>query len=122
ARERRARALPRRGRTQDGEDARPAHARGSGRAEFDPAHGLQGAPRDRRPRGVSRDADADRGSVPLSRNVASLALVDRVQAGEPAAVARLISRAESGRAEAREALARIYRLAGEARGSGLTRG
>jgi len=56
----------------------------------------------------------------LSRNVASLALVDRVQAGDPAAVARLISRAESGRAEAREALARIYRLAGNAHVVGLT--
>jgi len=56
----------------------------------------------------------------LSRNVASLALVDRVRAGEPAAVARLISRAESGGAEAREALARIYRLAGKAHVIGLT--
>ena len=56
----------------------------------------------------------------MSRNVASLALVDRVQAGDPAAVARLISRAESGRAEAREALARIYRLAGNAHVVGLT--
>ena len=56
----------------------------------------------------------------MSRNVASLALVDRVRAGEPAAVARLISRAESGGAEAREALARIYRLAGNAHVIGLT--
>ncbi len=56
----------------------------------------------------------------MSRNVASLALVDRVRAGEPAAVARLISRAESGGAEAREALARIYRLAGKAHVIGLT--
>ena len=56
----------------------------------------------------------------MSRNIASLALVDRVQAGDPAAVARLISRAESGRAEAREALARIYRLAGKAHVVGLT--
>ncbi len=56
----------------------------------------------------------------MSRNVASLALVDRVRAGEPAAVARLISRAESGGAEAREALARIYRLAGKAHVVGLT--
>ncbi|HMF21639.1 MAG TPA: methylmalonyl Co-A mutase-associated GTPase MeaB [Pseudolabrys sp.] len=50
----------------------------------------------------------------------SLALIDRVRAGEPAAIARLISRAESGVPEAREALARIYKLAGRAHVVGIT--
>ena len=56
----------------------------------------------------------------MSRAVASVALVDRVKAGEPAAIARLISRAESGAAEVHEALARIYKLAGAAHVIGLT--
>jgi LAO/AO transport system kinase len=56
----------------------------------------------------------------LSRAVPSVALVDRVKAGEPAAIARLISRAESGTAEAHEALARIYKLAGRAHVIGIT--
>jgi LAO/AO transport system kinase len=56
----------------------------------------------------------------LSRNLPSLALVDRVRAGEPAAVARLISRAEIGEREVREALARIYRLAGQTHVIGMT--
>jgi GTPase len=56
----------------------------------------------------------------LSRAVPSVALVDRVIAGEPAAIARLISRAESGTAEAHEALARIYKLAGRAHVIGVT--
>jgi LAO/AO transport system kinase len=56
----------------------------------------------------------------VSRAVSSLALIDRVKAGEPAAIARLISRAESGTAEAHEALARIYGLAGRAHVVGIT--
>jgi LAO/AO transport system kinase len=56
----------------------------------------------------------------VSRNRSSLALVDRVRAGEAAAVARLISRAETGAPEVREALALIYRLAGNAHVVGLT--
>ena len=47
-------------------------------------------------------------------------LVARVQAGERAAVARLISRAEHGNPEARSALARIYKLAGQAHVVGIT--
>jgi len=43
-----------------------------------------------------------------------------VQAGEPAAIARLISRAESGKPEARAALAKIYKLAGRAHVVGIT--
>jgi len=50
----------------------------------------------------------------------SLALVDRIIAGEPGAIARLISRAESRSAEAHEALARIYKLAGRAHVIGVT--
>jgi GTPase len=56
----------------------------------------------------------------MSRNISSLALLERVQTGEPASIARLISRAEGGKPEAREALARIYRLAGRAHVIGIT--
>jgi len=56
----------------------------------------------------------------LSRNVPSLALIDRVRNGEPAAVARLISRAEAGHAEVRSALSQIYKLAGKAHVIGIT--
>ena len=56
----------------------------------------------------------------MTRNVPSLALIDRVKAGEPAAVARLISRAEIGAAEVRGALAAIYKLAGRAHVIGIT--
>ena len=44
--------------------------------------------------------------------VPSVELIPRVQRGEPAAIGRLISRAESGLAEARGALAQIHKLAG----------
>jgi LAO/AO transport system ATPase len=50
----------------------------------------------------------------------SLSLIPRIEAGQPAAVGRLISRAESGVAEAREALAQIYRRAGRAHVIGVT--
>jgi LAO/AO transport system kinase len=56
----------------------------------------------------------------LSRKVPSSDLVARVQAGESAAVARLISRAEHGNPEARVALAKIYKLAGRAHIVGIT--
>jgi LAO/AO transport system kinase len=49
-----------------------------------------------------------------------VALIERAQAGQPAAIGRLISRAEAGTAEAREALARIYQLAGRAHVIGIT--
>jgi LAO/AO transport system kinase len=49
-----------------------------------------------------------------------LALLDRVKAGEPAAIARLISRAEGSKAEDRDALALVYRLAGRAHVIGVT--
>ena len=56
----------------------------------------------------------------MSRKVSSSDLVERVQAGERAAVARLISRSEHGEAEARQALGKIYRLAGRAHVIGIT--
>jgi LAO/AO transport system kinase len=43
-----------------------------------------------------------------------------VKSGEPAAIARLISRAEGGRPEDAEALAAVYRLAGRAHVVGIT--
>ncbi len=56
----------------------------------------------------------------MSRKVSSSELVARVQGGERAAVARLISRSEQGEAEARQALGKIYRLAGRAHVVGIT--
>ena len=56
----------------------------------------------------------------MSRRLSSSDLVERVQAGERAAVARLISRSEHGEAEARQALGKIYRLAGRAHVIGIT--
>jgi LAO/AO transport system kinase len=50
----------------------------------------------------------------------SLSLIPRIEAGQPAAVGRMISRAESGVPEAREALAQIYRRAGNAHVIGVT--
>lgn len=52
--------------------------------------------------------------------VRSCDLLDRVLSGNVPALARLISRAESGISEAREALASIYRQAGRAHVIGLT--
>jgi LAO/AO transport system kinase len=54
------------------------------------------------------------------RKLSSSDLVERIKAGEPAAIARMISRAEHGYPEAREALAKIYRLAGRAHVVGIT--
>jgi LAO/AO transport system kinase len=56
----------------------------------------------------------------VSRYVPSLELVGRVKNGEIAAIARLISRAEAGVPEVREALADIYALAGNAHVVGIT--
>jgi len=56
----------------------------------------------------------------LNRKVSSSDLVARVVAGEPAAIARLISRSEHGEAEARAALGKIYKLAGRAHVIGIT--
>lgn len=56
----------------------------------------------------------------MSRRLSSSDLVERVQAGERPAVARLISRSEYGEAEARHALGKIYRLAGRSHVIGIT--
>ncbi|MEE8544900.1 MAG: methylmalonyl Co-A mutase-associated GTPase MeaB [Alphaproteobacteria bacterium] len=56
----------------------------------------------------------------MARYVPSLALIERLEAGDPAAIARLISRAEAGAGEAREALARIHKRAGRAHVIGIT--
>jgi LAO/AO transport system kinase len=56
----------------------------------------------------------------MSRYVPSLQLVERAKRGEAPAIARLISRAEANVPEAREALAMIYRQAGQAHVIGLT--
>ena len=56
----------------------------------------------------------------MSRTASSSDLVARVAAGEQAAVARLISRAEHANPEVRGALASIYKLAGRAHVVGIT--
>ncbi len=56
----------------------------------------------------------------MGRYVSSESLIPRVEAGEPAAIGRMITRAEAGVSEARPALARIYRRAGRAHVIGIT--
>ena len=56
----------------------------------------------------------------MSRYVPSLEFVERVAQGETLAISRMISRAEAGVPEAREALAEIYRRAGKAHVVGIT--
>ena len=56
----------------------------------------------------------------MSGYVPSRDLVERIGKGEIAAIARMISRAESGMPEARDALAEIYRRAGGAHVIGMT--
>jgi LAO/AO transport system kinase len=56
----------------------------------------------------------------MSRYIPSIELAPRVGAGDVAAIARMISRAEGGLDEAREALAAIYRQAGKAHVVGIT--
>jgi LAO/AO transport system kinase len=56
----------------------------------------------------------------MSAYVPSLKLVERIANGEISAIARMISRAEAGMPEAREALAEIYQRAGRAHIIGLT--
>ncbi len=56
----------------------------------------------------------------MSRYVSSLQLFERARRGEIPAIARLISRAEANVPEAREAIAMIYRHAGQAHVIGLT--
>jgi LAO/AO transport system kinase len=56
----------------------------------------------------------------MARRLASLELLERVKAGDPASIARLISRAEGGAPEDRAALAQVYKLAGSAHVIGVT--
>lgn len=56
----------------------------------------------------------------MTRYVPATELLERIARGEAAAIGRLISRAESGTPEAREALATIYQRAGRAHVVGLT--
>ncbi len=56
----------------------------------------------------------------MSRYTPSLELVPRVAAGDVAAIARMMSRAEAALEEAREGLAAIYRQAGGAHVVGIT--
>jgi len=56
----------------------------------------------------------------MTRYVSSVELVGRVARGEDQAIGRLITRAEAGFDEAREALSTIYRRAGRAHVIGLT--
>jgi LAO/AO transport system kinase len=52
--------------------------------------------------------------------IPSLDLIEPIEAGETWAIARLITRAESGVPEAREAIGKIYRMAGRAHVVGIT--
>ncbi len=56
----------------------------------------------------------------MAEPIPSLELVERVVAGERRAIARMLSRAEAGLAEAREALDHLYRRAGRAHVVGIT--
>jgi LAO/AO transport system kinase len=56
----------------------------------------------------------------MDAGIPSRALVERVCAGERRAIARMLSRAEAGKAEAREALDLLYRRAGRAHIVGIT--
>ena len=56
----------------------------------------------------------------MSSRISSLDLVEAVSAGEPRAVARMLSRAESGAIEARAALDLIYQRTGRAHVVGIT--
>jgi len=56
----------------------------------------------------------------MANYIPSTTLVERVRAGDMRAVSRLISRAEAGVAEARDALAEIYRATGRAHVVGIT--
>ena len=64
-------------------------------------------------------AQIEKGAI-VSRKASSSDLVARVAAGEQAAIARLISRAEHANPEVRGALASIYKLAGRAHVVGIT--
>src|ERR1700743_109255 len=106
-----------------GGEAHPHHARhprgrGDRPGQFDSAHGLQGPPRDRRPRGVPRiESKAGRGAKPM---IPSRDLLPRVYKGEIAAIARMLTRAEGAAPEVREVLGGGYAKAGKAHVIGIT--
>ena len=102
------------------EDAWAAGESRSGRAGDVPAHRLQGPPRDRRPRRLPRHERKACARRPLMGYVPSATLVAGVLAGNVRAIARLLSRAESGSDEARPALDEIFRHAGRAHVVGIT--
>jgi len=56
----------------------------------------------------------------MTRRIPSIELLERAKAGDAASVARLISRAEGGKPEDRDALAQVYKLAGKAHVIGVT--
>jgi LAO/AO transport system kinase len=56
----------------------------------------------------------------MSSRISSLDLVDAVSSGDPRAIARMLSRAESGAVEARAALDLIYQRTGRAHVVGIT--
>ena len=56
----------------------------------------------------------------MKNTISSTELATRVIRGEPAAIARMLSRAESGSVEAREGLGALYRQAGRAHVIGIT--
>ena len=56
----------------------------------------------------------------MKNTISSTELATRVMRGEPAAIARMLSRAESGSVEAREGLGALYRQAGRAHVIGIT--
>src|SRR5574340_969512 len=85
-----------------------------------PAHRLQGAPRRRRPRRVPRNERAHQRVRPPMAYIPSAELVPRVLEGNLRAIARLVSRAESGVDEARAALDEAFRHAGRAHIVGIT--
>src|SRR5262249_15586065 len=81
---------------------------------------LQGPPGHRRPRGLPRAQPAAlRGAQAMSR-VPSRDLLPRVAAGNVAAIARLLTRAEAADPECRDALGEIYSKAGQAHIVGIT--
>ena len=59
-------------------------------------------------------------ALTMKNTVSSAELATRVIRGEPAAIARMLSRAESGSVEAREGLGALYRQAGRAHVIGIT--
>ncbi|WP_440996339.1 methylmalonyl Co-A mutase-associated GTPase MeaB [Arhodomonas sp. SL1] len=56
----------------------------------------------------------------MAERIASEVLAERVRGGDPRAIARLITRAESGESECRHALAALYRDTGRAHVVGIT--